>query len=108
MFGSSVFDDSVLFIYYAHDYYIIAITQILSIYLGVMNSEGNIGKVIIGMICAIFILTQIKYNDKYLKCALNGDMNNKRVGFYINKITEPDERILIEGEGWSLVTIYYA
>lgn len=104
-------------LYYVHNYYLIALSPIMAICLGIMlstviqilSAEGNIGKLLIGALCTIFVFMQIQNDhDEYLKKALNGSLENESIGLYINQITNEDERILIEGEDWSPRTLYYA
>lgn len=112
---SVIFTIGILFnLYYVHDYYIIAISPHLSIALGIMifvaikilYSEGNLGKVLIEVICVAMLMGQVNCNREYINDFLKGDEKNNNAGLYVNKITTPDERILIEGEDWSPVTVY--
>lgn len=55
------------------------------------------------------ILFSYLYSNKwYINYIVNGQMENNNVGIYINKITDANERIVIEGEDWSPITLYYA
>lgn len=114
---SSLLTIAALFnLYYVHDYYMIAVVPLLSICLGIMlftiiNSllgKGNTEKILISIICVIIIFLHNYHNKEYMNYIHNDKKKNNNVGIYVNKITDASERILIEGEDWSPITLYYA
>ena len=114
---SSLLSIAVLFnLYYVHDYYMIAVVPLLSICLGIilctiissLIKKGNTEKIIISIICVMILFSYLYSNKWYINYIVNGQMENNNVGIYINKITDANERIVIEGEDWSPITLYYA
>lgn len=101
-------------LYYVHDYYIIAIIPFICIFQGiilceivqVLRPERKLGNILIYAIGIALIYAQINSNRVYLD-NLSSKENNS-VGLYINKITDESERVFIEGDDWSPVTMYYA
>jgi len=104
-------------LFYVHTYYLIALSPFICICFGVMiseiykvlKSEKKIGNILIGAFLVLLVHTQASSNENYINWTLSLDNTvNGNVGIYINKITERDEKILIEGEDWDLTTLYYA
>lgn len=97
-------------LYYVHDYYIIALTPILSIMYGtVLSVIINKRKAIsVGIIALCIVFFQIGTNERYVKLALFPDYEMSQTGAYIASVTRPEERIVIEGEDWNPSTLYYA
>lgn len=103
-------------LYCVHDYYMIALTPLLSIAYGTvlfviidkLLSRGKVGKIGISIILLFIVIMQIATNKEYLRYALFPNYGMEQSGAYLTAITTPDERIVIEGEDWNPATLYYA
>ena len=105
-------------LYYVHDYYFIAVSPVACMFTGILGSE--VGRRILGdlhdlrtAVTALFlVLLAGRYlcasDSGYISGIVRGNGRNTSHGCFIGEITEQNERIFIEGEDWSPVTMYYA
>ncbi|MBD5393054.1 MAG: glycosyltransferase family 39 protein [Lachnospiraceae bacterium] len=104
-------------LYYRHDYYLIAVSPLMSITLGILayeilqslHSGGKAGQVGLSFIVSLLLFIQVETNNNYLSF-INQDSTNRAVtvGLYVKEITDSDERILVEGYDWDPTVLYYA
>ncbi|MCM1100401.1 MAG: glycosyltransferase family 39 protein [Clostridium sp.] len=103
-------------LYYVHDYYLIALSPFLCMSLGAMTfeicrvllPEKKSGNMLIIALAVLFIYSQITVNTEYVDGVLHGNKENTNVGLFVNRITDTDEQILIEGTDWNPCILYYA
>ena len=103
-------------LYYVHDYYFMAVSPLVCVFIGILLLEikesvwkdGNTGKVCFGILCAVLVSAQMKSGQPYLDGILYGNKETGSLAGYIREITDEDEWIIIEGQDWSPVTLYYA
>lgn len=104
-------------LYYVHDYYLIAVSPLLSIILGIWIYEvlqplltgGKAGLVGLSFIVSLLLFLQVETNTNYLSFINQDSTNNAvTVGLYVKEIANSDERILVEGYDWDPTLLYYA
>ncbi len=106
-------------LYYEHDYYQAAITPLTCIAGGIMfysiifspkfaESDVRLCRVLAVSLCVVCISAVYGHNFCYIDDLISEGNFNADAGLLIAKITEPDERILIDGEDWSPRILYYA
>ncbi|MCM1038228.1 MAG: glycosyltransferase family 39 protein [Ruminococcus sp.] len=121
--AASILTIFILFnLYDFHDYYFIALTPMLSMIYGVMLftgieklfSAGNWGKTGVLVLVFVIIFAEGRTNAVYLKYAITKEERGAdadwliALGSYVGSITEPDERIVTQGE-YAIATLpYYA
>lgn len=106
-------------LYYEHDYYQAAITPLTCIAGGIMlysiifsqqfaKSDAAVCRVLAVSLCVVCISAIYGHNFCYIDDLISEGSSNADAGLLIAKITEPEERILIDGEDWSPRILYYA
>ncbi|MDE7311840.1 MAG: hypothetical protein K2N87_09560 [Eubacterium sp.] len=103
-------------LYYVHDYYLMAVSPLVCMFIGILLAgikdsvwqEGNTGKICFGILCAAMLCLQIEYNQPYMDGMIQGNKETSALAGYIRQVTKEDELVVIEGEDWSPVTLYYA
>lgn len=105
-------------LYYVHDYYFIAVSPVICMFTGILVYEvrrclfGDLHNLRTAVTVLFLILLAGRYlcayDSRYISGIVRGDDRNTSHGCFIGEITERDERIFIEGEDWSPVTMYYA
>lgn len=103
-------------LYYIHDYYLMAISPLVCMFIGIMLFEikeltwqkGNTGKICFGILCAVMLCLQVECNQPYIDGILHGTKETSGISRYIRQATKEDELVVIEGEDWNPVTLYYA
>ena len=106
-------------LYQEHDYYQIAIVPFTSIAGGVLlysilsskelEGLGQPGhKLLTVILCVFFIASVLGKGFFYIDELLSEGSGNADPGLLISEITEPDERILIDGDDWNSRILYYA
>jgi hypothetical protein len=103
-------------LFYVHNYYLITLTPFVYMSFGIMLYEVfdeldvriACNQIIVILICASLMYSQVKVNGDYLSGVKDISMENTNVGKFINGITNEDEFILITDEDWSPLTLYNA
>lgn len=109
-------------LFYRHDYYMIMLTPFLSVVYGLMllgsverlSAIKHVGTVLSVAFVITFICIQMETNEHYLQYAMKMEARGSEAGWlvasghYLGSITNPDERIVIQGEDWSSAILYYA
>lgn len=103
-------------LYYVHDYYLMAVSPLICMFIGILLyeikeavwKEGNTGKICFGVLCAVMLCLQIQSNRPYIDGILHGNKETVGLSGYIQQVTDPEELVVIEGEDWNPVTLYYA
>lgn len=104
-------------LYFVHDYYLIAVSPLLCVIIGILVHEilqsllagGRAEQIVFSFMVALLINKQIEINNVYLSF-IQPERENIAVdiGLYVNEITDLDERILVEGYDWDPTILYYA
>lgn len=106
-------------LYLEHDYYQTATAPVACIALGAMlydvifsnkftEHDGIFRNAILALLGIALIAGMYRDSGFYFKELLRESKVNNDAGLLIKEITDPDERILVDGEDWSSRVLYYA
>lgn len=103
-------------LYYVHDYYLIAVSPLICMFFGILLyeikeavwKEGNTGRIGFGILLVVMLCLQVQSNRPYIDGILYGNKQTRELARSVNQATSQEELVVIEGEDWSPVTLYYA
>ena len=70
--------------------------------------EGNTGRIGFGILLVVMLCLQVQSNRPYIDGILYGNKQTRELARSVNQATSQEELVVIEGEDWSPVTLYYA